>query len=317
MITSALTNKQLYRSVEDQLPLFYKSYWLDAVCYSDWDVAVVEENNQVWGVWPYRMERKLGIGLIRNPLLTPYLGPFLLLGDMPDDMARWDMEDRLLKVLLQQLPDNGYLQFTTIPGFRNFLPFLHQGIKNTLRITYHIDLHLPVDTLLDNMQKRRRRYLRNGDTSIRVVDAEPYMPALLRMHRATFTEKNTPYPYPEDFIRKLVTDPDIRKHAAFWAVLNAAEEPVAMLWVVSDGTTMYQLLSAYTRQNEYPAAFSLLTWHAILHARSMGLKIFDFEGSVHPGIEPFFRRFGGVRVPYLYYEKQSSWLWALKRKLLG
>ena len=46
----------------------------------------------------------------------------------------------------------------------------------------------------------------------------------------------------------------------------------------------------------HPEAFvgvASCLWEAIRWARGIGLEVFDFEGSSVPGVERFFRRFGG------------------------
>ena len=43
---------------------------------------------------------------------------------------------------------------------------------------------------------------------------------------------------------------------------------------------------------------------------------FDFEGSMDPGVEKFFRNFGGMRELYLVLRKNESLLWKLKERLV-
>nr|HPR68216.1 methicillin resistance protein [Kiritimatiellia bacterium] len=49
----------------------------------------------------------------------------------------------------------------------------------------------------------------------------------------------------------------------------------------------------------------LAVWEAIRHAKEAGLETFDFEGSVIPPIERFFRGFGGRLTPY--YTVNKGW----------
>jgi endo-alpha-1,4-polygalactosaminidase (GH114 family) len=48
-------------------------------------------------------------------------------------------------------------------------------------------------------------------------------------------------------------------------------------------------------------------WKSILKAKQMNLKIFDFEGSMLPNVERYFREFGGNLVPYYSCEKFRYW----------
>jgi len=313
-----LTNRASYTSIAAQLPLFYRPWWLDAVCAGSWDVAMVhDEQGNITAVFPYHTERKWMFNLMRLPTLTPYLGPaFFYPAGIREGLSRWDWEEEQIDALLKQLPSCDYYHFHTLPGFTNFLPFLHRGYSNSNRMTYRIDLRQSEAEMLEKMQKRRRRYIRNADKDLQVVDGKPYLEAFFQLHRRTFEKKNEAYHYSRPFIEKLMQEAEQQTSAAFWAVLQDGQ-PQGMLWVVYDHKCMYQLLSAYTEQQTNHAAVSLLTWHAITQAKKMGLETFDFEGSIHPGIEPFFRKFGGDRVGYLAFERHRSRLWKWKKRFLG
>lgn len=55
-------------------------------------------------------------------------------------------------------------------------------------------------------------------------------------------------------------------------------------------------------------------WRSILFAKQTGAQVFDFEGSMQPGIEKYFREFGGDLIPYAAVEK-SGLLLSLLMKL--
>lgn len=314
-----MTNKELYQSIEARLPVFFQSWWLDAVCSGSWDVAIVSNHGSIQAVWPYQVEQKLGFTLIRNPVLTPYLGPLIFPDtSVKEGMQVWDREEQLLQQLLEQVPSRHYFQFHAIPGFRNFLPLLHQGFSNTNRITYQIDLSLPEQVLLERMQKRRRRYIKNAAAEWTIEEVtESMMPDFFALHRHTFEKKKQKYPYSQPFLEQLIAKGKAHRASRFWAVRQAGGPVSAMLWVAYDDTTMYQLLSAYAVNEHHNTAMSLLTWHAVTEARQLGLRTFDFEGSIHPGIEPFFRKFGGDRAYFMAFEQYNSALWRLKKSLLG
>jgi hypothetical protein len=311
-------NKALYHTIAASLPLFFRPWWLDIVCAGTWDAAVVtDQQGAVTAVFPYQLEQKWGLRLLRNPVLTPYLGPYILCTKgMADDAGRWEQEEEQIRLLLEQIPAPAYFQFHSLPGFTAFLPFLHRGFSNTNRITYRMNLRLTEEELLSRMQKRRRRYIRNTDSGLSIRDGMPYVEDFFRLHRQTFEKKRQPYRYDPDLLRRLMEEAAIQQAAHFWAIVADDGQPLGMLWVAYDQDTMYQLLSTFSEGGN-PAAVSLLTWHAITEAKKMGLSVFDFEGSIDPGIELFFRKFGGDRHPFLAFEKTSSLLWKIKKALLG
>lgn len=75
---------------------------------------------------------------------------------------------------------------------------------------------------------------------------------------------------------------------------------------VFDNNTAYYLLGGYDEKNKHQGAGVACLWNSILHAKKLGLEIFDFEGSMIPGVEQYFRDFGGDLVPYFTINK--AWL---------
>ena len=81
-----MTNKELYIKICQQtkgVPVFEKPWWLDAVC-AQWDVVIAKKGAQLTGAWPYPVEKKLGVTLLRTPMLTPYLGPLVFFPARPE-----------------------------------------------------------------------------------------------------------------------------------------------------------------------------------------------------------------------------------------
>jgi lipid II:glycine glycyltransferase (peptidoglycan interpeptide bridge formation enzyme) len=75
------------------------------------------------------------------------------------------------------------------------------------------------------------------------------------------------------------------------------EKMVSAVYCVFDSTTAYYILGGYDSDQKQRGAAGYALQAAILHAKELGLKVFDFEGSMIPSIESFFRSFGGELVP--------------------
>jgi hypothetical protein len=82
--------------------------------------------------------------------------------------------------------------------------------------------------------------------------------------------------------------------------------PVACSFIVHDGRTAYYLLGGYNSEKKHHGAGALSMFEAIQHAQKLGLQAFDFEGSMIPAIERYFRGFGGKLTPYFSVNK--AWL---------
>jgi hypothetical protein len=86
----------------------------------------------------------------------------------------------------------------------------------------------------------------------------------------------------------------------------------ASIFCAWDEYSMYYLFSVTNPQYKGSGANSLLLWKAIEISQKKGL-IFDFEGSMNPNIENFFRGFGTVPRIYLYGQKSLSKIDKIKK----
>ena len=65
-------------------------------------------------------------------------------------------------------------------------------------------------------------------------------------------------------------------------------------------------MTGYDNTKVHNGVGPLAMWVAILKAKEMGLQVFDFEGSIVPPIERYFRGFGGKLTPIFSVHK--AWL---------
>jgi hypothetical protein len=80
---------------------------------------------------------------------------------------------------------------------------------------------------------------------------------------------------------------------------------VACSFCVHDANAAYYLLGGHSAKDGHNGAGTMAMWESILHAKRMGLSGFDFEGSMIPGIERYFRGFGGRLAPYYRINKAT------------
>ena len=97
-----------------------------------------------------------------------------------------------------------------------------------------------------------------------------------------------------------------RPDNSYTFVVRSQGIPIAGAFVIHDARTAYYLLGGYHSESKHHGAGTLALFDAIRHARGLGLKTFDFEGSMIPAIERYFRGFGGKLTPY--YRVNKAWL---------
>lgn len=293
------------------LPLFFQPFWLDMVS-DEWNAIYAENNGEIQAVWIIATERKLGFTIIRNPLLTPYLGPLFFLPENLSENKKELQEEKLLSQLIQQLPRYDYLQAECVPGFNRFLILHQHGFSHTQRLTYYVDLGADEEKIWAQVASKQRSAIRQAGRELTLADAGKEHELFYSFHKDTLEAKGEKYPYTKAFFKKLFIAMQKQKRSYAKMAVNAYGEKTAMLFAVHDAEKMYLLLTAKNKQALHNGAVALLIWDAIKKAKELGLKIFDFEGSMDKGVEQFFRSFGGERNMYLQLSSNQSKLWKLK-----
>lgn len=285
--------------------LFQQIAWLDlAYGAENWEVVFLEKKGQVIDALPYGVEKKMGFSLIRPALLTPYL-------------ANIDRENgaQLLE-LFHQLPDSSECVIAVPP-----IPELatHFSQAPTLlwkkRPTYLLDLRPSATPIYDRFTKERKRHIKKATAHLTIKEHHFDVPLFVQWHQQSFERKNTKYPYTTDFIEQVIHTAQLHQSVVCKQALHEGKV-VAQIACFYDSHTMYYLLGAYDPAYTTYNGMSLLMYQCILHAQTIGLQTFDFEGSSDPGIASFFAKFGAEETSYYILSKPPSTLWKLKKALL-
>lgn len=313
-----MSQKEKYRVLSSKLslPLFFQPWWLDVVS-SSWDVAMVEEHGAVTAVWPYNLDRKMGLTILRQPLLTPYLGPVFFLPAKEKPFGRWNQEDKLYKELWKQLPPWDFFEVECLPGYNNFLPFHHNGFAHSQRLTYILDLTPSEEELFAKMKSSQRSHIKQAAQELTIQNSEVSVDEFYSLYQNTFQRKGKQHFVSKKLFHKIITASANNSAGLLLSAKYADDTTAATIFACYDAECMYLLLSAVNAGKIHTGAVPMLIWEAIKKAKAFGLKKFDFEGSMDAGIEGFFRSFGGQRVPYLICTSYRSRVWKWKRALLG
>jgi hypothetical protein len=308
-----LTNKDQYKILCSQatdLPLFLQHWWLDAVC-EHWDVAIAKNGDHTSGVWPYPQEQKIGTTLLRNPALTPYLGPHVF---YPHDLKitkRDNFEHETIAALLAQVPEAKVWHLSMPPGQKQLglLRAAYFDVQPRQTFLMHLDEDAPAIFL--RLHEDYRRNIRKAEDEMEVTDDGNMLQQLWQYQEATLSRKDVQMHFSPEQLQQLYNACKENNSCALWV---ARKEGVvqAILWHVWDNERAYYLVGSKNPEVKDNRAMTLLIWKAISESVKMGKRVFDFEGSMDPGVEKFFRNFGGSRELYLVLKKNESFLWKLK-----
>ncbi len=179
---------------------------------------------------------------------------------------------------------------------KNITPFIHKNFKVSTRITYQLDLLQSEEELFSNMSSERRKNIKkaikDGVTFEKVKNTNSIAVDLIK---STYDRNNKTVDYTIiENILKNMTEDSSYMHIAF----DHNKHPVAANFCVFDDNKTTYKFGGYSSEFKHEGAGALLMWESIKLAKSKGIEHFDFDGSMLPAIETFFRGFGGEIVNY-------------------
>ncbi|MBT8230715.1 MAG: hypothetical protein KJO50_10675 [Bacteroidia bacterium] len=261
-----------------------------------------DANNELEGLLVYHIRKYRGFTWILMPVLTAYGGIYL---NYPEDLkshSRISYENRIIPKLVSQLPSHSfyYQQYST--DFKNWLPLKWLQYQQSTRYTYKISLDNNIDSLRSSLKGNTRRNISNAEKECTVssISFEEYWFHLVNSYK----ERGKTNPFNQFALQNLYNSLTPLGKCDLLSISNTqTQEVLGGIFIVKDHLRCYYLSGFYYPKGEPKHSFSALLWHVIAQCK---LKEFDFEGSMIPDIEKFFRSFGGELIPHYKIWKINS-----------
>lgn len=297
-----------------QRSIFHEPWWLDAVAPGTWSEITVEQAGEVRALLPYATLRKrFGTTVIGAPPLTPYLGPLTHPGE-GKATTRLKRDRELQTALFEQLPAHDVYKTTLPLDHRNWTVLHELGFEGSPRVTYVIDDLHDLDAVWKGFGDSTRRAVRKAQKRL-VVRTDDDVSALLPMATATFERQTRALPYEPDLLCRAAHAAISRDRGRVLTALDADGAVHASMLLVWDEDRAYYLVGGADPARRESAGLSLLMWEAMKTAAAH-VRRFDFEGSMVPGVERFFRGFGGTQYSYLgivHFSRRGRVAWRTYR----
>lgn len=263
-----------------------------------WQAAIVSSQGKWQAVMPFFPRKKYGLPVWSQPPFAQTWGP--MYPQVPGEPAAAAIRRQKdgLDLFLPLLRGPFKCTLHLAPEADYLLPLVWGGFRLTPRFTYRLDLRTSPEDIKQGYAESLRRQLKKATQS--GAGLEPAPPeVLMELHREV--RKGG---------RPLLGG--LSSQDGLWDQLIAAtvQAGVARVlgvrahtggWLAAGlfgrcGSKTWYLGGAVQPGNSF--ASPALLAGAIGRAQAEGSLVFDFEGSMIPGIERFFRQFGGVPVPY-------------------
>ena len=288
---------------EDRLPIFHQDWWLDSVAPGQWGKVSVEIGGVERAMMPFVAKlHRLGEFDCIQPPLTPWLGP--VISNLPGKLAsRLGKEIDLVEELLDKLPEFARFDVMCSPDLVNCMPFILRGFRCSVYYTYRIGLGMGLEEVWNGFLQKIRTDIRKAAKSLRIETGfgandvfECYEKSMKRQGMGTGSIDRS-------LVDRIESACQRREAYRTYVAVDECNRKHAGAVIVYDSETAYYLLGGGDPDLRSSGAHSLVLWQAIQDAFER-VKVFDFEGSVVPSIERFFRGFGGRLTSY--YRVQSG-----------
>jgi hypothetical protein len=287
------------------LPIFHQPFWLNAVLGNNWDVVFVEKNNEIVASLPFSIQkRRLGLYSTMPPF-TQFLGPYFHLPEAKYT-TRLSSEISLLNEMIEALPVFSYFEQNWNYEIQNWLPFYWKGYKQTTKFTYVLNNIHEHDLLWDGLKENIRREIRKAEkNNIKIVTGLNYNDFIKVIGNITLYKK---FRINETVLKAVFDSCENQNCSLCHCAKDEHGNILSVIFVVWDNQKAYYIIGGKNPGFDNSGAASLLFWDTIKWV-SGKVPVFDFEGSMIPAVELYFRSFGGKQMPYnLIYKSKQKWM---------
>lgn len=292
-ISEVLPSQENYQKFAEQYGgVFNSLQWLSIYDSGLKVFGIFDKGNTLIGIFNLYFDKILFLSHLKNPPYSPTIS--LVFKNPSSNIAKKHSFDKLVYKCIVDFINSLSKDVNTfaMPNASNDMqPFIWENYKVIPNYTYHLNIaDLTEDEVFKLFAPERRNDIKKAvKDGVKCEMTQDYS-IVKQMVEHTFSRKE------KSFNGNLI-DQILSKFAnqsnsfAFVAYLNS--KPIAASFIIYDKQVAYYLLGGYDQSNKHQGAGALAVQYAINHTLNLGIPVFDFEGSMIPEVEKYFRAFGG------------------------
>lgn len=312
-----MINKDTYIDLckKHNISLFSQYWWLDAVVSREgWDVIILRNGSEIIGALPYCIQR-FGYFFkgIYNPFLTQRTELYLNYPQNKTYQEIISFENKAINKIISDIPKTAFVSINFHHSLLNWLPFYWKNYNSSVRYSYVLDDLTDLDYVYQCFHARSKKNIERTTGNYQIIESTD-IKTFYDLNKESFKRKKLRIPYDIEILISIDNACSIRNQRK---LLMAFKNDVAVggIYLVWDNNYMYYLTSGISSSTISTGVSSLLVWESIKLAAAMKKK-FDFEGSMHKSIEPFFRSFSPKQQQYLNINKYNNLILKLYKALI-
>jgi len=285
--------------------IFNRLEWLDLFGKKVKIFGLFDIDNNLLGGFHLYKSSYWGLNSYRNPPYTPFFGPFLK-NVGATESTRNNIRKKHLRLIAEFLQEykTHLLLVTLNSDIVDCQPFLWNKFRVNVRYTYKLDLTDSIDSLWGNLSTERRNDINKAEKDQIELQADPPIDLITDLVKKSFKRQNKRREVSQ--LNKLLSKFSESGQTISFAAFSKGI-PLAVSFCIHDNQKAFYVVGGYDHQNRHHGAGALTLWECIKSAHARKLNQFDFDGSMKPGIERYFRGFGGKLTPF-YRIQRSNFL---------
>ena len=216
--------------------------------------------------------------------------------------SRYAAFDAALRDLLRALPRRDAVQISFMVEAPESLLMAcrWEGFRVFPRLVYQLDLAEVSDDPAALLNRNHRRDLRHARAQTNWQTRDLHQSEDFTRFARHYHALGTRLFVDEERYRRVVQFDGVRARGIF----NAVGECLAGLVTLRDGDRVYAQINYQQRRPADRGALVRLYLEEMAYWRNAGVRIFNFNGSMLPGVEGFLRGFGGERTVRYYVRRR-------------
>lgn len=283
--------------------IYAKSTFLDVV-HPAWQ-GLICRNDEGWlAIWPLFPNKKWGIKTQLQPPFSQQAGIMFKPNSGASVFKAYQFKNEVVEAFLTHLPGFHLFDLNFSSNFDYPLSFYWQGFDLMPRYTYVIRFseHMPG---YNQIRENHQRNIKKAQNHNLVIDENLPVDDLTHLADENLVEsKGVLRGKQVTLLGHLASQLMDQELAYLRAVKDQAGNLLAIGLFGQSNKTTYYLMGVGSEKGKGIGAVHFLLWESIHEAKQYRSN-FDFEGSMIPSIEHFFRGFGAQPVPYLRIRKNQ------------
>ncbi len=277
--------------------IFHESSWIKALT-EDYGIYGYFKNGKLSAGIPFvRSKLKLGIKKLHSPPSTPYFG-IVYKENKGKYVTNLSDEKSISMAIIKKLKEEfDSITISFSPFVIDIQPFIWEGFSCNVKYTYMIQIH-DLDLVWNDMDAKRRNDIVKAEKDGVYIEPSDDFEQTIELVKKTFDRQRKQVNFISTAIIYNNMLSDKGRCKSFLARDNSGKA-IGAVYIIWDQKRSYYLFGGYDSEEKHHGASAMATWEAIKFTKNvLGLNCFDFEGSMIPAIETYFRKFGGELTPY-------------------